>query len=364
MKTVGIINFHMAYNYGSVLLAYAITRVVKDLGADCKIINYQPKKQIDSYQLPVTTGRHCIKKIIERICWIPYLKEMKKKYQLFDEFRAKYIPQTPYTNNPEEITDVCGTFDYVMAGGDQIWNPRCAEFEWTYYLDFVKEGRKIAYATSIGTIGTKEWNKDVVEHIKESVSSFYGVAIRENQINHLINSNFPIVLDPTMLISQEEWNSLAGEQPIVKGNYIFYYDPFDMPDSIKYTKEIARDKIAKLVSSNIYMILKADRKTFDYHLSVGPKEFLNLIKYAKLCVGHSFHLAIFSLIFRKNFQIENGLTDSRTSELLNRLSRNREYLYTRNNHIQVEENFYDSIFEEQISIERKRSIEELKKMLS
>ena len=82
MKTVGIKNFHMAYNYGSDLLAYAITRVVKDLGADCKIINYQPKKQIDSYQLPVTTGRHCIKKIIERICWIPYLKEMKKKISI------------------------------------------------------------------------------------------------------------------------------------------------------------------------------------------------------------------------------------------------------------------------------------------
>ena len=38
--TVGIVDFHAATNYGSALLAYALQRVVSDMGYDCSIINY------------------------------------------------------------------------------------------------------------------------------------------------------------------------------------------------------------------------------------------------------------------------------------------------------------------------------------
>ena len=44
--TVGIVDFHAATNYGSALLAYALQRVVSDMGYDCSIINYQPQKQV------------------------------------------------------------------------------------------------------------------------------------------------------------------------------------------------------------------------------------------------------------------------------------------------------------------------------
>ena len=39
MKTVGIVNFHAAINYGSALLAYALQRTISDMGYDCQIIN-------------------------------------------------------------------------------------------------------------------------------------------------------------------------------------------------------------------------------------------------------------------------------------------------------------------------------------
>ena len=51
--TVGIVDFHAATNYGSALLAYALQRVVSDMGYDCSIINYQPQKQVDGYRLPI-----------------------------------------------------------------------------------------------------------------------------------------------------------------------------------------------------------------------------------------------------------------------------------------------------------------------
>ena len=41
MNKVGIITYHSAYNYGSVLQAYATQVAVKKLGFDAEIINYR-----------------------------------------------------------------------------------------------------------------------------------------------------------------------------------------------------------------------------------------------------------------------------------------------------------------------------------
>ena len=41
MKKVGIITFHAAYNYGSMLQAYALQQVILSMGYDCEIINFR-----------------------------------------------------------------------------------------------------------------------------------------------------------------------------------------------------------------------------------------------------------------------------------------------------------------------------------
>lgn len=45
MNKVGIITYHSAYNYGSVLQAYATQVAVKKLGFDAEIINYRMREQ-------------------------------------------------------------------------------------------------------------------------------------------------------------------------------------------------------------------------------------------------------------------------------------------------------------------------------
>ena len=52
------------------------------------------------------------------------------------------------------------------------------------------------------------------------------------------------------------------------------------------------------------------------YIPTGPKEFLNLIRYAKCVCGGSFHLQVFSILFQKDFYCINGDKDSRTNHLL------------------------------------------------
>lgn len=365
MAKIGIINFHKADNYGSVLLAYAITKVLKTLGYEAEIINYQPRKQLEMYSIPITTGKRWIKKMLERICWLHYMKDLRKKVRRFDAFRKKYIPMTPYTNKAEDINNVCGTFDITMAAGDQIWNPRCNEFEWCYYLDFVKSGKKIAYAPSMGGTVRNNISDDTYNLIKGFVSKFDAISVRDSNVNLVLDEAYPVTLDPTMLLSSEEWKNVSGEKSLVEEDYVFYYDPFDIDDDILHAKRFATEKSCKLITCNIYFIFKADKHTFDYHLDAGPKEFLNYVRFAKACIGRSFHLAVFSILFEKEVLIVGGMNDKRIRELMLKMFKDVEpVLYSYGDDVRIKKEAYNDRFYKNLSEERNMSVDFLRKVLN
>ena len=55
---------------------------------------------------------------------------------------------------------------------------------------------------------------------------------------------------------------------------------------------------------------------FRLYLATGPKEFLNLCKYATCIIGASFHLVVFSILLKVPFYTINGMKDSRIANLL------------------------------------------------
>ena len=50
MKSVGIITFHSAHNYGAMLQVYALQETIKNLKCDVKIINYRNNDIDDQYK--------------------------------------------------------------------------------------------------------------------------------------------------------------------------------------------------------------------------------------------------------------------------------------------------------------------------
>lgn len=53
-----------------------------------------------------------------------------------------------------------------------------------------------------------------------------------------------------------------------------------------------------------------------FKIATGPKEFLNLIRHARLVIGASFHAAAFAVIFKRQLYAYNGMEDSRVLSLL------------------------------------------------
>ena len=110
---------------------------------------------------------------------------------------------------------------------------------------------------------------------------------------------------------------------------------------------------------------KEDKKFGDYRLfGVSPGELLYLIKNAACVFTDSFHVTVFSLIFRKNFMtFSRGTMGSRITSLLNMFGMIDRYCNTieKMNEQYIEDNWQNQIRDERNFQEiKKRSIEFIK----
>ena len=87
MKTVGIITIHRIHNYGSVLQAFALCKVVDELGYQSELIDYVfPNSfQVNSsiVKIPISTSKITLK---QKFIKIFYTIRLLKLHKLRDSF--------------------------------------------------------------------------------------------------------------------------------------------------------------------------------------------------------------------------------------------------------------------------------------
>lgn len=323
MKKVGIITFHASHNYGSMLQAYALQQVVLGMGYDCEIINFRTKRQKRFYYPPFCRGRW-IGRIRRLFLYWKDVIPLTKKYILFESFlRKKYIlsPKEYRTLNDLENEDF--GYDFYICGSDQIWNTICFDFDWAYFLPFVKEEKKIAYAPSMGPRPFRDVVEENACGINKYISSFEAISVREQEtadrLLALSGVRAPIMLDPTLLLSNSYWEKMINNTPLVKDDYIFLYAPWSDENVFLKAESLSNQLGMKVVVSQIYEWgghKWRKKNNFQYLLSVGPIEFLNLCKNAKWTIGLSFHLVVFSILLHTPFIVIDGMNDSRIRNLL------------------------------------------------
>ena len=313
MKKVGCITFHASYNFGSNLQAYALQEYVKKLSDDIdyKIINFRSENQKKLYDYGCSRSR--LKFLFK--------KKLLERQEKFENFINKKLNLTEKEyNNNEELQKEEFKFDYYISGSDQIWNLSARDFDWSYYLDFVKKGKKISYAASRGPVN-REISTENLQTIKGLVSKYDNISVREQGtfefIKKLTDKNIDINLDPTLLLTREEWQKLLdGHKKIIDKPYILYYSLKPSKVRSKLLKHLGKVMNKKVVVANPY--IKYDLVGgFKKNYNSGPIEFLNLLANADLVVSSSFHGTVFSILFNKPFYTLNGKNDFRISTLLN-----------------------------------------------
>lgn len=84
-QKIGIITFHAAYNFGSVLQAYATQQSISMLGFDVSTIDYRPKSQNDYYGKLYRTS-FGIKPFIKDLMMMPARSERLIRRNRFESF--------------------------------------------------------------------------------------------------------------------------------------------------------------------------------------------------------------------------------------------------------------------------------------
>lgn len=327
-KRVGIITlYHNSNNYGGIAQAYALQKYMENIGCDAKLISFFKQKQKKPMnerlkrRLNAKEGFCGFLKGMIWICkWIVkdvLIKKVHrislKKYHASMEQRKKRVAtfreSIPHTDvyTVDIIKQCVPMFDIFISGSDQIWKP--SVIQGPFVLDFVPEDkRKVSYASSVTSINISEDAK-YCEFMKTNLKDYYDISVRElatqKELSDILGRNVKLVVDPTLLLSRDEWENVA-EKRIIKEHYIFTYFLGDSPIQKKYVERIAQKNNLRIVNlpfaSGEYN--KYDCKFGDYRLfDVGIPEFFSLIKYADVVFTDSFHAICFSWNFRTKFYV-------------------------------------------------------------
>lgn len=334
---IGIITFHASYNCGSILQCIALKHVLEDKGEQVKIINFSSKEQQKLYS--VLYKKINLKNIVKNILCLPGYGKIKDHYSQYEKYIQEVFDiQEDFLETSQEIKDKEYKFDMLIAGGDQIWNVNCDDFDTAYFLDFDQNTYKISYAPSLGATDINE-SPNASEY-KILLNKFNDLSCREvngaKWLEKLTGKRIKLIADPTLLLLMDEWKKEI-KKPLklsFKEKFIFYYAFSYSPENNERIQQIAEQNNLKVVvidAKQWYIKGLGKYRNFVLCKETGPNAFLNLMNLSEYVVTTSFHGTIFSLVFHKKFVYINGKnhksTDDRTSFLLEQLELMNKYIY-------------------------------------
>ena len=319
MAKIGIVTWFYNLNYGSLLQAYALQEVIKELGYKPEFVNYR-------------SDMNTLKKKVIRMIKDQYIKITKP--DIFDARKIKYdfIRKNLnvgklYTCYDKLSSEADNIYDVGICGSDQIWSNNTGKVEPFYYLDFLSERKRISYAPSIGY---NQIANNIEELFKIYVNKIRFLSVREEKGAEIIKSitgrSAKVVLDPTLLLNKEQWlDKINNKKNTVSldTNFILLYLRGNNPQYVEYAKRLSKYtgyEIIALENKNL-KLLKGLKIFYG-----DPFDFISLIDKANYILTDSFHGLVFSINLEKQFAVFKRFKDedpisqnSRIYNILNKL---------------------------------------------
>lgn len=318
MKKTAIVSCYFQHNYGSMLQAYATQMALDQLGYENETIdvsgfNHEMKKAKLLYFAKASlTSDILLSKmgmaksvLIRKFSKNEYAVLSQKRNQKFDAFSKKYFRLSPVYSSKAELGEKCkDNYSTVLVGSDQLWLPGNIAADY-YTLNFVPDTvNSIAYATSFGQ---SVLPKDSSEKARVFLKKIKHIGVREESgqkmVKKLSGRDVPVVCDPTLLFTGDEWMCIQKEQAIVREPYIFCYFLGNNPPHREFAKRLREKTGCKIVAlTHLDEFVKSDEEYADKNpYDIDPADFLNLIRNASYVCTDSFHCSVFSMLYKRTF---------------------------------------------------------------
>ena len=297
---IGVLTYHIDINPGATLQCYATCRALKELGHDVYIIDLE--HHIES--------KSKIKGVIVKLLQSGSMRRQMKF------IKDNFPPFTKHYSGVNELRIDPPALDAYCIGSDQVWNTKIAgQSHMAYFLDFGGDHvHRFSYASSIGL---SEWPvTDLQENrrIRELLSSYDGLAVREPTAAKLLKEQFSldatVVCDPVLL--HRDYKELIGER--VQCNEMACY-MFRRPQELLDVLLSIADDLG--VPARMVTSLKPI-KGFTHTTRKEVPMWLRYMSSSVFNVTDSFHGTVVSLLYHRPFAVvyKDDGRSSRISDLL------------------------------------------------
>lgn len=281
---IGIFTLHRALNYGAVWQCYALKCACELLGYEAETIDYNPYGDYEARWFiggrPSKTYRY----------W-------RQMYQ-FNRFVKQCLNPTQHTVSHDWIKNNPPKDDVYIVGSDTVWsNEVTGDFLNSYLLDFAPSNvKRISYAASTGGCPMK-----LNEYQLGELRNFSAISVREHQTVPTLQAmvDLPVVdvCDPTLLLKQENYESLEQRPLGLPRHYVVYFDLAGCPLCAESLQEISRNTHLPILN------LAGNYKRWAQYnrLAPTPEQWLYILHHADFLCTNSFHGVAFSIIFRRPF---------------------------------------------------------------
>lgn len=310
---IGILTQPLRTNYGCLVQNFALQTVLKQMGHEVWTVNRDYRRLTILIKFLSIMKRLILSVSYRRSIVIrgwPTIKEQNIIAQNTSCFIKEniYTTERIYSSKKFSLIKRYG-FNAYIVGSDQVWRPVYSPCLINYFLDFLNENdniKRIAYAASFG-VDNWELSSKQTNQCASLIKRFNAISVREYSAVKLCKEYLEVdavhVLDPTMLLSKEDYMRLLKKDniPKSKGALMTYV----IDKSSENTKII--HKIAKELDLTPFSVMP--KKTFS---DVGKKyiedciyppvtEWILGFIEADYVVTDSFHGTIFSILFNKPF---------------------------------------------------------------
>lgn len=301
---IGILTLPLHTNIGGILQAYALQKVVKDLGHDVETIDLSCTSNLSRF---FTLKRFILRYLLGRKNLnIHEKREIEYSFSQRTKntsiFVNKYIKRR-IVNDYRDINSK--DYDVIIVGSDQVWRPGYWKNIDDVFLNFAYKWniKRIAYAISFGSEKWEFTEKQTLE-CSELARLFNAISVREDSAvdlcEKMLGVNSIHVLDPTMLMTKNDYlNIIPADYIKQDSNNLMYYILDKTPE---------KEKICNFICEKLNLTL--DDKTsetenvklpLNQRIQIPVEEWLSGFVNAEYVFTDSFHGCVFSIIFNKPF---------------------------------------------------------------
>lgn len=286
MRT-GILSMQRVNNYGSFFQALSLKNIIEELGHTVEFIDIKPGNVYKGIEYADRGTKDWNNQ--------EFVEFRKKRNEIISTYAKKYLGLSEENNFKND-------YDFAIIGSDEVFN--CignGDIGFTPQL-FGKDVSKytITYAASCGHTTYEQIEENNLKGtIEEALSCLKNISVRDKNthqfVKNIIAKEASENVDPVFIY---DFDKFISQEELKLRDYIVIYS-YDYrlcnEKEVKVIKEFAHKHGLKTIGLGLY------QPWCDENINVTPFELLNYFKHASYVITDTFHGAVFSIKYNRQF---------------------------------------------------------------